>query len=75
MARYLFIVSREHPTLHAYLVERFAGDTNVRVILDRRRELDADPSATNGHGRSDRRCRLDVDEEVRTRSHAIVSLV
>ena len=36
MARHLFIVSRHHLGLYEYLIERFAGDAKVTVILDRR---------------------------------------
>jgi hypothetical protein len=37
MARYLFVVSRQHRALYDYLLERFSGDPNAQVILDRRR--------------------------------------
>ena len=36
MARYLFLVSRHHPRLYEYLIERFHDDPNVAVVLDRR---------------------------------------
>jgi hypothetical protein len=35
-ARWLFIVRRDHPRLHAYLRDAFAGVEQVEVILDRR---------------------------------------
>ena len=41
MAHHLFIVSREKVWLFEYLLERFAGDRDVTVVLDRRRGDDA----------------------------------
>lgn len=76
MPRHLFIVSRLYPEFHAYLLERFADDTNVEVILDRRtserrrQRLDV----TLERRRTDRRTRTFVDVELETRSHSIVTL-
>jgi hypothetical protein len=36
MTRTAFIVSRQHPELYVYLRERFTGEENIEVILDRR---------------------------------------
>ena len=36
MPTYLYIVNRVHPDLYEDLRKRFARDTNVSVILDRR---------------------------------------
>jgi hypothetical protein len=73
MARYLFIVSREHAALHDYLIERFSGDENVQVILDRR--VGGRALHPEGEGWTvNRRSRPDVDEEMRSSSHAIVIL-
>ncbi len=89
MARHLFIVSREHARLYHDLVERFRDDTNVRVILDRRqgdrrqRQAEARPvearsaeAAIPGAERraQDRRGRGEIDEQLRDRSHVIVTL-
>jgi hypothetical protein len=80
MARHLFIVGREHRELYEFLVMQFRDDANVRVILDqrhgeRRVEVSAGPPP---HGerrrRPDRRTRRSIDEELRSRSHAIISL-
>ena len=76
MDQHLFIVSRSFPELYDYLVERFAGDTNVEVIWDRRvgeRRRRSEPSPDERR-QADRRMRPFVDEELRSRSHAIVTL-
>jgi hypothetical protein len=76
MGRTLFVVSRHHPDLFAYLRERFATDSNVEVILDRRltqrRQREAQPDAERR--RSDRRSRPEVEVELRSRSHAIITM-
>jgi len=36
MARQLVIVAREHPDLYTYLRERFTGEVQAEVLLDRR---------------------------------------
>ena len=77
MARHLFIVARDHPQLHDYLITRFREDPKVEVILDRRsgdrrrqepRETDID------RRRSDRRGRRDIDAQLSDRSHIIVTI-
>jgi hypothetical protein len=76
MARYLFIVSRQHPALYDYLREQFAGDPNAEVLLDRRqhdrrqRETSGAPDRRRAH----RRQRPRIDEELRHRSVAIVTI-
>jgi hypothetical protein len=76
MGRTLFIVSREHPDLYAYLRERFASDTAVEVILDRRLGQRRQRDAPTGVDRrqADRRSRPEVEIELRTRSHAIITI-
>ena len=79
MPRHIFVVSRYHSELYEYLTKRFQQDTNVRVILDRRR---ADRRQTQGppppegerRWRLERRTRTTVDEELRSRSHTIITL-
>lgn len=76
MARHLFIVSRHHIRMHAYLQERFQGDEKVELILDRRmaqRRSSAGAYAEERR-RSDRRARPELDIELRARSHVIVTL-
>lgn len=70
MARYLFIVSRRDPGLLAFLRERFAGDANVEVILDRR----AEPAPPSRRPTGERRARPAVDEEIGARGYAVVTL-
>ena len=37
MPRYLFIVAKDHPELCGHLAREFMGETEVEVVLDRRR--------------------------------------
>lgn len=75
MARTLFIISRRHPDLYEYLKERFAGDDQVEVILDRRGTEGGDPGWSNaGLSTQERRSRPEVDTELASRSHAIVTV-
>ena len=76
MGRTLFIVSRRHPDLYAYLRERFASDPGVTVILDRRvgqrRQTDG-AYAFDGRN-AERRMHPEVERELQTRSHAILTI-
>src|SRR5687768_16003069 len=76
MARNVFIVSRQHRDLYAYLRERFASDPAVEVVLDRRfgqrRQRQAAVDAERRQ--SDRRQRPEVEVELQTRSHAIITI-
>lgn len=80
MARYIFVVSREHRQLYEHLVQQFGDDLNVRVILDRRhgdrrrRDSRHPASATERRWRLDRRKRPSADEELKFRSHTIITL-
>ncbi|HEY7519173.1 MAG TPA: hypothetical protein VIE36_12845 [Methylomirabilota bacterium] len=67
--RTLFIVSRQHRDLYGYLKERFAGDEAVEVILDRRTAKAAVIAVS-----ANRRARPEVEAELETRSHAILTL-
>ena len=76
MERTLFFVSRRHLDLYEYLCERFASDEAVEVILDRRlteRRTRQAPYGTERR-RADRRRRPEVENELRTRSHAIITV-
>jgi hypothetical protein len=64
-----FIVSRQHFELYSYLRERFASDSGVEVILDRRTS-----ASDQQRDIADRRQRPEVDTELATRSHAILTL-
>jgi hypothetical protein len=70
----VFVVARRHPELYEYLTSRFADDTNVVVVLDRRlapRRRRALPAAAERR-RADRRSRPEVDERLASTSLAIV---
>ena len=76
MARQLVIVAREHPDLYFYLRERFAGETQAEVLVDRRfqqRRAEQAPVPSERR-RQDRRARPDIDALLRSRSHVIVTL-
>jgi hypothetical protein len=76
MGRTVFVVARPHAELYQYLRERFASDTAVEVILDRRftqrRQRQLWHQTERRHG--DRRCRPEVDIELQSRSHAIITM-
>jgi hypothetical protein len=74
-ARHLIIVSRDHDFLYSYLLERFRDDQNVEVVLDRRKGERRQLSTSSGRERRsiDRRQHAEIEEELRSRSHAILS--
>ena len=79
MARHIFIVGRSHRPLYDVLIKRFESDENVTVVLDRRvsaRRVRAVAVAPEQERRqlTDRRSRPSIDEELKWRSHAIVTL-
>lgn len=76
MGRTLFIVSRHHPDLYAYLRERFGSDQGVEVVLDRRTAQRRRSEQPNEGDRrqADRRRRPEVELELQTRSHAIITI-
>ena len=80
MPRHIFVVSQHHPELYEYLTKRFQQDSNVRVILDRRRgerrqsQASESPPQGERRWRLERRTRTTVDEELRSRSHTIITL-
>ena len=76
MGRTVFIVSRHHPDLYAYLRERFASDHGVEVVLDRRTVQRRRSEQPNDFDRrqADRRRRPEVELELKTRSHAIITI-
>jgi hypothetical protein len=66
-ARYLFVVSRQHPYLYELLIERFRDDKNVEVVVDRRL---ASSESSEAYG-ADRRRR--PANELGARSHLIIT--
>ena len=76
MARYLFVVSRRDSALFTYLKERFADDTNVTIVLDRRQgERRRWPEVVPmERRRRDRRARPEVDAELQSSSYTVITL-
>jgi len=76
MARHLFIVARHDPYLADYLRERFSGESNVQVLLDRRRaeRRRTDSATVPDRRRGQRRSRPEADDDLRLKSHAFVTL-
>jgi hypothetical protein len=74
--RHLFIVSRDELELYAYLKEQFGPDSEVEVILDRRRaeRRVSSGTAASDRRRRDRRTRADVQAELRLESHVFVTV-
>src|SRR5499426_783059 len=62
MARYIFVVSVQHPALYDYLLQRFADDPNAQVVLDRRRieRRRADTAVAHERRQAEQRQRPDV---------------
>jgi hypothetical protein len=76
MARRLVVVSRQHPDLYVYLRDRFAGEVDIEVVLDRRlveRRLEPVSDELERRYRG-RRARPDLDAQLRERSLVIVML-
>jgi hypothetical protein len=65
---HLVIVARSNVDLFEYLTEKFAGDPDVRVILDRRHAEAPREGPTIAHERR----RHAVDQALRTRGLAII---
>ena len=77
MTRHLFIVSRTKPWLYDYLVERFADDPKVSIVLDRRfgerRQAPRPVAVERRH--IDRRTPQDrEDDELASQGYLIVDL-
>ncbi len=65
---HLVIVARPHVNLYEYLREKFAGDPNVQVVLDRRQE----EAGAVAQQRSAERRQLGLDQALRARGLAVV---
>jgi len=74
--RELFIVARDRSDLYRYLSQTFADAENVEVIFDRRsaERREHATTATPERRRRERRCRPNVDEELRTVGYAFLVL-
>ena len=75
MTAHLFIVAWNRPDLWDYWKRWFSGVENVEVILDRRRgERRRAAQAFEPERRgTERRCREDIDDELRNGGFAIVT--
>jgi hypothetical protein len=75
--RYVFIVSRDVPATATYLREQFGDESEVEVILDRRkadRRAGPGPRPTADRRIGDRRVRRAVDTELRLAPYVFVDL-
>ena len=73
---HLFIVRRDASDVAQFLADQFPGDSNVTVVVDRRRGDRRNASErVDGERRvEDRRRRGDVEETLRRHSHAFVTV-
>jgi len=79
MIRRLFIVSRRLPWFYEYLLERFADDSQVAVIFDRRtrgdrRQSDAGLPNEGDRRHGERRLRQALDADLETQTHILIDL-
>jgi hypothetical protein len=78
--RHVFVVARGHRDLYEILTRQFSDDDAVKVVLDQRRAEPRQAGSSQeardvGRRRfSDRRTRPYVDEELKSMSHAVVTL-
>jgi hypothetical protein len=77
--RHVLIISRHHPALYDYVSERFAGEPNVEVILDRRRGRDRRERPAQAppveRRSAERRLRPHVDAALRMESMQFVTIL
>jgi hypothetical protein len=78
--RLLFIVESRRPAFYESLRRTFRGDDTVQVVLDRRR---GERRRRRGGGRKtgreqragERRAKLEIERQIRTRGYAVVGVV
>lgn len=63
----LFIVARDQPDLYEALRREFSKDTEIQVVLDRRREPEPGEAVS-----AERRVRNDVESQLRSLGWAFV---
>jgi hypothetical protein len=78
--RLLFIVESRRPAFYESLRRTFRGDDTVQVVLDRRRgERRRRRSGGRRTGREqragERRAKLEIERQIRTRGYAVVGVV
>ena len=79
MARFLFIVARQLPSVYEHLCQQFGREPNVEVIMDRRKGDRREPEAAApppGPERreGERRRNASVDEQLRVMGYAFVRI-
>jgi hypothetical protein len=74
-SRFVFVISREQPQLHEYVQRTFAGEADVRVIVDRRvvTRRHRDGPHEPDRRQAERRVRTEVDDELKARGSALVA--
>ena len=66
------IVAKPNLDLYEYLRDKFAGDPNVQVVLDRRHSEPHPDGTTAVERRADDRRRIAIDQALRSRGLAVV---
>ena len=69
---HLVIVAKPNVDLYEYLRDKFAGDANVQVVLDRRHSEPHPDGTTAVERRADDRRRIAIDQALRSRGLAVV---
>jgi class 3 adenylate cyclase/tetratricopeptide (TPR) repeat protein len=69
---HLVIVAKPNVDLYEYLRNKFAGDPNVQVVLDRRHGEPRPDGSTAVERRADDRRRIAIDQALRSRGLAVV---
>jgi hypothetical protein len=76
--QHLLIISRYHPALYDYVRQRFAGEQNVEVILDRRngrdRRAERGEPPVERRAAAERRTRPGIDAALRMESMQFLTL-
>jgi len=79
VARFLFIVARQLPSVYEHLCQQFAGEPNVEIIMDRRKgdrrqPETAEPPTGPERREGERRRNASADEQLRVMGYAFVRI-
>ena len=76
MTEDILVVARTQPSLYDYLCQDFAGDPDVRVVIDRRRgeRRQRGEQWSTDRRRNERRTRPPIDHKLQSIGFAIVRL-
>jgi hypothetical protein len=77
VAQHLFIVARQQPDLFSYLSREFSAESDVTVIVDRRRgerRTAPQPPTLADRRQSDRRLKAEIIGQLSTLGYAFVRL-